>query len=312
MEFETQLHEEPVEREIQSVGETEGSAGEPEISQEPAPEYQPNYKFSVGDKELEFDERVRSLITDKESEEYFRDIYTKAHGLELSKQRSEETRKKYEETTRTFGELRTQFDHVQTTLKKLNELKSGDFGTFQKVWEIPDAEILRRASEIVKTHDDPEARDRLERYYGERVEALKYQDRSERDNQSSQILQRQIHEMKMERAMSEPEIQRFSKEYDRRIGQAGAFAEEVARLGTIEFHQGRYLDPQVAVSQAFQRLSKLVPLSDAEPASSQQKPREQARSAPLPNLGTGRSGSSVKKKITSLNDLRKIARQMES
>jgi hypothetical protein len=306
MEFETQENIEPVET-VENLG-AESQNEQPVETQD----YQPNFKFRVDEKEFEFDDRIRPLITDKESEEYFRDIYTKAHGLELVKQRAEEHKKKYQETSSQYGDLRNQFDHVQNTLQKINALKGDDFGTFQKVWEIPDAAILRRASEILGTHDNPEARDRVEKGYRDRIEMLQYEDRINREGQVSQAMQRQLHEMKMDRALTDPEIQRFSKEYDRRVGQQGAFIEEVNRLGTIEFHQGRYLDPQVAVSQAFQRLSKLVPVTETQPASSQRKVTEQAPKAPLPNMGSGRSGSAVKKKISSIADLRKLAQQMES
>lgn len=307
MEFENQ-EVETVET-VENLG-NEGQSEAPEAVE--APEYQPNFKFRVDDKEFEFDERVRPLITDKEAEEYFRDIYTKAHGLELVKQRSDDHKKKYQETSSQYQDLRNQFDHVQNTLQKINGLKTEDFGTFQKVWEIPDAAILRRASEILKGHDDPEARDMIDRGHTARLERLQYEDRLSRDSQTSSQMQRQLHEMKMDRALSEPDIQRFSKEYDRRLGQPGAFIEEVNRLGTIEFHQGRYLDPQVAVTQAFQRLSKLVPVTEQQPASSQRSAPEQAPKAPLPNMGTGRSGSAVKKKIKSIDDLRKLATSMES
>jgi hypothetical protein len=304
MEFENQETVETIES-----GET---GSEHSIQTQEASDWQPNFKFRVDDKEFEFDERVRPLITDKDSEEYFRDIYTKAHGLELVKSRAEEHKKKYQETSQQFGDLRNQFDHVQNTLQKLNGLKAEDFGTFQKVWEIPDAQILKRASEILGTHDNPEARAQLDKVYSDRIEMLKYQDRIDRESQSSNAVQRQLHEMKLDRALNEPEIQRFAREYDRRTGQAGSFVEEVNRLGTLEFHQGRYLDPQVAVAQAFQRLSKLVPLTDGQQASpSPQQQKEQGR-APLPNMGTGRSGSAVKKKISSIDDLRKLASQMGS
>ena len=285
------------------------SEDSPEVS-----EYQPNYKFKVDEKEFEFDERVRPLVTDKDSEAYFRDLYTKAHGLDIVKTRAEETKKKYQETSQQHGDLRNQFDHVQNTLTKLNRLKSEDFGTFQKVWEVPDRQILARASEILRYHDDPDAAAAADKVYSDRIEMMKYEDRVNRETQTSSAVQRQLHEMKFERAMSQPDISRFAQEYDRRMGQAGSFQEEVNRLGTIEFHAGRYLDPQVAVGQAFQRLSRLIgPLSDAQ-ASASTPSQSQSQAAPkpaLPNMGSGRSGSAVAKRPRSIADLRKLAQSME-
>src|SRR6478735_8421853 len=269
-----------------------------EVTPEEVPEYQPNFKFRVDD---------------KDSEAYFRDLYTKAHGLELVKTRGEEHKKKYQETNQQFGDLRNQFDHVQNTLTKLNRLKADDFGTFQKVWEIPDRQILARASEILRYHDDPVASAEADKVFTDRIEMLKYEDRLSRESQTSSAVQRQLHDMKLERALGQPDISKFAQEYDRRMSQPGAFQEEVNRLGTIEFHAGRYLDPQVAVAQAFQRLSRLIgPLQEAPVSAPTPSQNQQTAPKPaLPNMGTGRNGSAVAKRPRSIADLRKLAQSME-
>lgn len=305
--------------EVERVEQTEvPDSPESHVADE-TPAYEPNFKYRVGDSELEFDERVRSVVTSKEHEDYLRDLYTKAHGLDLAKSRHEEKQKEWQKTFSEYSQLQETFGKVQDSFSKLDAIKDSDFGLFQKRLQISDQAVLRRALEIAQVHDNPQERDRLERSYQDRIQKQDYQDRLSHDQQAfrqqSQTMQAQLHEMKMAQAMANQEIQKFASEYDRRLGQPGAFVEEVNRLGTIEYHasNGRYLDPSVAVSQAHQRLSKLIgPLNEAVPASTPQAKDPEAPKRPaLPNMGTGRTGTAVSKKPRTLDDIRKLANQLE-
>jgi hypothetical protein len=278
-------------------------------------EYTPNLKFTVDKKEYEFDERVRGLITDKESEDYFRDIYTKAHGLDLVKQSLSERDLRIQQRDAEYEALNSQTQTMQQAFHKLKGLKDQDFGTFQKAWEIPDNVVLQRASEILSVHGNPEAQQRLEQTYADRLRMLQYEDRVNNESQTSQAMRMQLHEMKMHSALSQPDVSSFASEYDRRVGQPGAFQEEVNRIGTIAFHSGKgYEDPKVVVAQAKERLSKLMgPLTPAlNTPSKAPAAREKAAptAAPLPNMGSGRAGTVTKKRITSTDDLRKLAASM--
>lgn len=273
------------------------------------PAYEPNYKFRVGENEFEFDDRVKAVVTSKENEDYLRDIFTKAHGLELSKKRSEEREQKFQQTQSEYGQLRSEHERMQNTFRKLDGLKTEDFGTFQHAMKIPDQVIVDRALELLALSKDPnpqQAFARANQVYADRFEMLRREDQATVQSQQTQAIQRQMHEMQMSQALSRPEITSFASEYDRRMGQAGAFQEEVKRLGTIEFYQGRYLDPQVAVAQAHERLSKLlgpVAAPTTQPAATQQTPAKPA----LPNMGSGRTGTATSRKPKSIADLRKLA-----
>ena len=294
---------------LEVVDSGEGEDGEGES------DYTPNLKFTVDKKEYEFDERVRGLITDKESEDYFRDIYTKAHGLDLVKQSLSERDEKIQQRDAEFQNLQSHYEKYDQTFQKLKGLKDQDFGTFQKAWEIPDNVVLKRASEILSIHGDPEAQARADQIYADRLRMLQYEDRVNNDYQSQQAMRMQLHEMKMHSAMSNPEISSFASQYDERVGQPGAFQEEVNRIGTIAFHSSKsYIDPKVAVTQAKERLSKLVgPLTPALTTQSKTPARRENKApaaAPLPNMGSGRSGTVTRKRITSTDDLRKLAASM--
>jgi hypothetical protein len=278
-----------------------------------APAYEPNWKFKVGDEEREFDDRLKPFVQSKEDEEYFRDMLTKAHGLELNKKRTAAREQEWGQKETEFSSLRQTHDRVQNTLQKLNELKVQDFGVFQKAWEIPDQAVLRRASEILKTHDDPDARQQLDQSYNNRLQMLQYEDRVNQDTQTQVVMQRQLHEMKMHSALQSPEISRFASEYDRRMGTPGAFLEEVNILGTVEFQSKGYQDPQVIVAKAHQRLSKLLGPLEAPASAPSQAPASQPAPRPsLPNLGSGRTGTAVSRRPKSIAEIRKLAESFGS
>ncbi|HYX39924.1 MAG TPA: hypothetical protein VE954_43060 [Oligoflexus sp.] len=300
---------------------------EPEIQQdtpqgEAAAEieaYSPDFKFKVGESEHEFDERVRGVLKSKEDEEYFRDLYTKAYGLDVVKKRHEEKWNAKEQEWQTkeseYSGLRSQFDRVQNTIQKLNTLKGQDFGVFQKAWDIPNQAILQRASEILQVHGDPEAQARADKVYADRLQMLQYEDRVNQESQTQQAMTRQLHEMKLHQALMSPDIIQFAAEYDKRMGQ-GAFLEEVNMVGTIDHAAGKgYTDPKDAVTRAQQKLAKLIgplgssPASVSPPAASQQQQKPVQRPA-LPNLGSGRTGTAVSKKPKTMADLKKLAEQL--
>ena len=302
------------EEEIQEPQEEVEEKSDP--MEEETPEYQPNYKYKVGDEEREFDERARGYVTDKESEDYFRDLFSKAHGLDVHKARSLEKERSWNEERSQHQNLQSQFTQVKTSLEQINGLKTEDFGTFQKIWEIPDSQILQRASEIVKILNDPAAQAAEARMYADRINNMQHQQQMGQQSQVQAQMHRQMHDMKMSTAMGNPEIQKFASEYDRRVGIPGAFQEEVNRIGSAAYGLGRYLDPTVAVGQAHERLSKLMgsfappPVPEGKKeveAEGQKKSRERS---PLPNLGSGRTGTSVGKKLKSIQDLRKLANSM--
>lgn len=307
--------------EVESI---ENNSQEPEIQTEHTPEgegaeetpqYSPDFKFRVGESEHEFDERIKAsgLIKTKEDEEYFRDLYTKAYGLDVVKKRHEEKEQKWQSKESEFSSLRSQYDRVQNTIQKLNTLKGEDFGVFQKAWEIPDQVVLQRASEILQIHGDPQAQARADKAFQDRLQAMQYEDRVNQESQQNFAVQRQLHEMKLEHALMSPDISKFAAEYDKRMG-PGAFREEVNLIGTIDHSAGRgYTDPKDAVIRAHQKLAKLIgpletPASTSPAASSQQKAPQRPA---LPNLGSGRTGTPVSKKPRSIADLKKLAEQLE-
>lgn len=80
----------------EEIVEVAPAAESTEVQEEVVPEeYAPNYSYKYKDEDREFDERFRAGVTDKESEDYLRDLYTKADGLEGVKTKNSEWEEKY-------------------------------------------------------------------------------------------------------------------------------------------------------------------------------------------------------------------------
>lgn len=274
------------------------------------PEYEPNYKFKVKNDEFEFDERIRSGITSKEAEDHLRDIYTRSHGLDSVKARAEEYEKNYKDTESKYGQLHSQYEQVQNGITRLNELREKDFATFQKAWQIPDQKVLERAAEIMGAINDPNAYNALQKRDEDRVQMLLFEQQRKQESQASNQMQRQLHEMKLQHVMSSPDIQQFSKDFDRKMGE-GSFQKEINNLGQLEWAQGRYLEPQAAVAQVHQRFKNFITAEQQAVQQTQQRSNGDIEVKPIPNMGSGRTGAPVKKKFKTLDDLRNYAKTLD-
>jgi hypothetical protein len=128
-------------------------------------------------------------------------------------------------------------------------------------------------------------------------------------SQQSQQLQREMHSLKMAQAFNDPEIQRFEREYDKRMG-AGEFRKEVNNFGSLAFHSGQYMEPQVTVRSVYDRQKKIF--GSLETPQPEAQPKAESRARPLPNMGSGKTGSPVPKRPRTTDELRKLAASYRS
>jgi hypothetical protein len=109
-----------------------------------------------------------------------------------------------------------------------------------------------------------------------------------------------LHEMRMELATSKPEVSEFQKSLDALRGD-GFFEKKVKEYGTLMYHQGQYVQPKEAVKYVMDEYEVFLKANQNSPASSQatsgpKSPEVVRDAAPIPNIGTGRTGSPVKQK----------------
>ena len=118
-----------------------------EESTEPV-EYTPNYNYSVKDEEFEFDERLRTAVTSKEAEDTLRDLYTKSAGLDTYKGK--------------YSELEQQTNALVSGYNTLKELRdAGDIRGLAKALNMKEDTFIQFAGDILDERELPEEQRKL-------------------------------------------------------------------------------------------------------------------------------------------------------
>jgi hypothetical protein len=264
--------------------------------------YTPNLKYSIKDKEYEFDEWARDHIVDKETEDKFRDLFTKASGIDEIKTDRDQYKESYATTKEKLEVLDQQLAQLGTYIS------NKDYGSFAKALQIPKEDLIQFAIEELKYQElPPEQRQYIDqqRQERERLASLEYQNQMLSQQSQQMVQERALSELNME--LSKPEVSQLAQEYDARVGQPGAFRQEVINRGA--YHEAvnkKVITAGQAVNEVVNLLGgSIKPQADSAPS---QQPSSQrtvaANQKPvIPNIG-GSSGSSPSGKVyNSIEDL---------
>jgi hypothetical protein len=278
-----------------------------------APKFASNFKFKVKDKELEFDDFIKPLVKDAETEKKVRELYEKAYGLD-------EVKADRQALKETKGQLQEKLGAVETSLKTLGSfVQAKDYASFFEALRIPKQDIIEYAIEQLKYQElPPEQRRQLDM---QRQQQLDYRQKlAENEQMQTQMQQLVVQQVSFEidQAMSQPSITDAVKAFETRLGRPGAFKEEVIR-------RGQYYETVHKTSPpASQLVSEVLQITGAQMPQAPQGPMTQgAPQATNPGQGvaqnqakpvipafSGAGGQSpVKKMPTSIDDLRKIRAQ---
>ena len=269
-----------------------------------------NYK--VRDEQKKMDEGLAGLIDSKEKEDYFRELYTKAEGLDWGKENLSAKNKQFEDLTEKHSTLDTEMSQFRDGMGQLARLKDDDFMAFQRHWNIADKAILERASAILKLDEEGfDAQRENERQFEQRQQGYNNESRIQQESARSQAATQELHQLKMQQAMSAPEIADFRTRYNERLG-TGAFEAAVDDYGSLQYHTTqRYVEPSVAAAEVYRRNQALIPSNQpAQEPQGEVNPNEPPVTR-IPNLGQGRPGSSVRKRIQTMAELRKFATSLQ-
>lgn len=277
---------------------------------EQAPAYQPNYKFrypKAGQEhaEAEFDEWIRGAVN-KENEEKIRDLYTKAHGMDFYKDKSQkhsesfrEYREKYDPLVKAWGELSQQYN-------------SGDVSGFFKSLNIDDDTIFKYALDKLQERELPQeerAFREQSRETSRRAQTLE-QKYAELESKYQQTMV-QSRASELDRELGAQDVSSIAQEFDGRIGRQGAFKEEVIKRGAMIYQTtGQDLSPKQVIGEMVGMYKPLLQPGQApqqmQPTQNQFQQSQSMQKPVLPSAG-GRSASPVKRAPRSLDDIRKIA-----
>lgn len=287
---------------------------EAEAKEEPA--YTPNLKFKFtdeeGEKEAELEEWVRPFVN-KDTEEKFRDIFSKAKGIDFVKSRRDKIAQDKQE-------IEAQFNQTKTALQEIAGLRDKDLGLFLEKVGLNEQQVakwlLERAEAQEKLKDLPEP---LRNLYNEnerlRRANIDYEKQLEGARGGSLEAATTALSMGVQNILARPEVAAIAQDFDTRRGESGAFFEMVRREGELEWaRSNKVLTPDEAVSRALRTLAlqPQAPSQGATPNGAVATPNKviiPGKTAVIPNVGGG-SASVGAKKPRSIDDLRTAYKEM--
>lgn len=289
----------------------EEPAKEAESNEQEPVAYTPTLSYKVKDEERAFDERFKSVIKSKEDEDYIRDLYTRADGLPLIKEKLEATEgrvKEYENTVATLQET------AATAYSFFNDLKeSVTSGNPRKAIEklgMDEDTVLRMAIEIAQEREMPEAQRKAlqaQRELAKNNEMILAEQQALREQ--NEMLVRQQHAMTNDSLAAQQtaelngHINGKYSDLNKKLTEVGVnMFDEAVMLGRNMFAQTRQM-PSLGdlVDTVANKYTKLVGQVAAPVAQQQAAPQ---RPQALPKIqGTGKT--IVDQPVNSIDDLRK-------
>ena len=269
--------------------------------------YEPNLTYKAYGQDKEFPEQLKALVKDKDTEDYFRGLLSKADGLDEMKPR-------HQEAIQQRDEYKSQTEYLKSDINRVLTLRDKQPHIFAQEIGISDDWIIARAKEIVNAKEEPT---RYEAFKEQRVKdfdlytrelALQNQQRQVSTQTAGTIQQ------EMSTALSAPEISHLRTKFDSVHGE-GAFQREVIKHGYYHYEQTKLtgnpvnLAPSEAVKQVYEFHKKTfapaaphVAETKAAPAPKTVIMKEKPKA--LPNLGKGKTVSPVKRPFKNLKEMR--------
>lgn len=266
--------------------------------------YSPNFKFNVHDKEKEFDPWIRDVIKDQETEKKVRELYEKAYGLDAAKP-------KHEATVKELGELKQNYGTFYNDVREALQYKNiGDLDSFFQKVQLPVEKVAEWMIEKINRQNmAPDQR----RVYDERDqrnrEAFLYSRQNEDLQQNYERLATQAREAEVDNVLSRPGIHEIAKRYDDAMG-SGSFRKVVGQEGWLLWNlTGNDPSAETAINAA---LNKIGNVWKGQPAA--QMPAQAGGEKPLPVIPnvSGKNVSPTRKPIKSIDDIRKLAEEMQA
>ena len=271
-----------------------------EDSEEPQlPQYEPNLSYKVKDEEKQFADWLASVVTDKEKEDYLRDIYTKADALEGYKE-------KYSKVEEEADMYYNQTQQLTAAFKAIQNFRDNqEYDKLQQALGLSDEQLVQMAlARVDEQNLPPEQKEaiqmkreyeRKQREYEQRMSQFEQQ-------QAEQRIQSEINQLT---SLVESEQVRPIAEAMAQRGQN--FVEQVLAMGQYEYKRTG-VEPSIesVVNKIAQQNSWILEQAKQEVQSLPVV--EKKKTLPTVN-GTGATRASAPK-IRTLEDLKKLANSL--
>lgn len=268
-----------------------------------APAWTPNYKVKAYDSEYEIPENFRSYIN-QENEKNFKEVFERSFAFDTIKQKYKDAHTKYQD-------VNGKYDTVSKNLDRLSKyVENGDFDSFFSSIKIPEQAIQSWIYNKLQLQDLPQEQRQLYTKNSEyQRELLSMQEQYEEmqakvqqfeSYQQQQALQQRVSEL--DSVVNSPDYSQLAQSYDARVGQPGAFKNEVIlRAAAVANATGKDLSP----AEAVQEFAKLVAWNNQNGA-----PAATSKTAGRPTIPSvsGKASSPVAPQVKSIEDLKKLAK----
>jgi len=282
-----------------------------------APDYEPDYAFTVHGEKREFDDWAKELVKDEESNAFFKDVMNKVHGIEHIKADREQLR----------TDLTTEKESRQGLNQSLGNLghylKTDNMEAFFRALKIPESQVLRYATQRIQYRDmSAEQRTQYDQNFQGQIDQRDLQQRNENLSAQNNQFLLDARGQEVDLVLSREDISEFANAYDARMGKEGAFRDEVWNRGRM--HAAVY-QKDISAEDAVNEVLQLVggPGPQAQPGIPQGGQLNPAPPQAMPNPGAqtmptekpvipkveGSGASPTRPVIKSLKDLR--TRRME-
>lgn len=266
-------------------------------------EYQPNFEYTVYEQKREFPEEYRRFITDKESEDAMRDLFTKADALDVMKEKRERAQKESEDYSERYSNLEKEYTKQNNFLDEMRYYRENNPVALAKFIGLSEDEVFDLANKLWDAKERPDVRQRLNESVRNTNQSFQHmnQTRQQTSQQSQYALN--VHQQALNMAMSRPDVAEFAKDWDARTGQPGEFMRQVNLYGeSASASTGRVLTPFEAVDYVYQTLTKAVG-ANAPSESAGRETSSTVRKPTLPRVGTGGgTATPMKRRFKDIDD----------
>lgn len=288
-------------------------AVEEKVEETPVPEkevYEPNLKFKVYDEEKEFEDWVKPYIN-KDNEEKFRDLYTKAYGIDGIK-------KKLDTSRQELAAKHTEMNGLVSEISYLgNCIKNGNLEDVFKTLNIPQENIEKWM--LRRLQMSPEERQEYEKMTEVRRKASTVENQyNDLNKKYNQIIAMQT-QTEINNVLSDPSTKDFVAQVDERLkgiyGDNG-FVRELGNVGVDFFNRNGYDLPVKEVVDLTLKKFGYVKQDNTQPT----KPRAEAKPVvtkvivnnknTIPSVGSTDTASPTNKVYTSIDDLVKESKRL--
>lgn len=297
---------EVVQQEVSSTPEVASTLAPEAASAAPAAEaWSPNYKVKAYDNEYEIPENFRSYIN-QENEKNFKEVFERSFAFDTIKQKYKDAHSKYQE-------VNGKYDTISKNLDKLSKyVQNGDYDSFFNSIQIPEAAIQQWIYNKLQIQDLPQEQQQLYNKNSEYQKQLSSMQEQYEEMQSKlgefesykqeQAIQQRHSEL--DSAIVNSEYKSLAESYDARVGQPGAFKNEVIlRAAAVANATGKDL----SVQEAVQEFAKLVAWNQQNGGQAAGVAQKGQGRPTLPSV-SGKASSPVAPQVKSIEDLKKLAK----